>query len=69
MKDSNAGVFCCIFIAYLAGTIVATIIDEEQLEIGEGLSYDAIDAAVQVLLGIIYGDDDGDFGHGLMVRG
>ena len=45
--------FHCIFIANLTGTVLAAVVDEEQLKVPVCLTKDAVNAAVQGLLGII----------------
>ena len=63
MEHSNTRVFRSILIANLTRVVFATIIDEEQFEVDEGLSQNAVDAAGEILLGVVDGDDDGYFGH------
>ena len=52
-----------IAVADVAGTVVAAIVDEQQLPVGIGLRHDALYAPLEPLLGIIYRYYDADFRH------
>ena len=53
MEDTDATIVRCILIANLTGTVLAAVVDEEQLKVPVCLTKYAVDAAVQGLLGII----------------
>lgn len=58
MEHADAGGFAGVCVAYCAGLVFAAVVDEEQLEVGERLREDAVDAARQVLLHVINGNYD-----------
>ena len=54
MKDSDAAIPRSIFITNLTGLVLAAVIDEKALEIGESLGQDAVYTASQGRFRIIY---------------
>ena len=62
MKHSDALILLSIFITYCTRFIRASIVNKQQLKVGEFLSQDAINASRQVLLRFIYGNNNGYFG-------
>ena len=64
MVGMHAAVLTGIFVAHLPATVTATIVDQHQLEVGEGLRQDGLHASVQVCFGLVDWADDGDGGHG-----
>jgi hypothetical protein len=58
MEDPYTTILCRIFITDSTTIIFATVINEKQLEVGEGLSQYAVDTAIQILFCIVNGDYD-----------
>ena len=54
MKNPDAAIPRSIFIADLTGPVLAAVIDEKALEIGEGLGQNAVHTALQGQFCVIY---------------
>lgn len=52
-----------VLVADSAAAVTAAVVDEEELEVGEGLGEDGVDAAAEPALGIIYRNYDGNNSH------
>ena len=64
MVGMHAAVLAGILVAHLPATVTAAIVDQHQLEVGEGLRQNGLHASVQVCFGLVDWADDGDGGHG-----
>ncbi len=56
MEHSDTLVFSGILVAYRPRPVLAAVVNEEHLEVGEGLGEDAVYATRQVLLHVVDGD-------------
>ena len=58
MEHFYPGVFCCIVVTYSAGIIPASVINQEKFKMSVGLVYDAVQAAGEIFLCIVYRNDN-----------
>jgi len=63
VERSHAAVPCGVFVANSSAAVGRAIVNEDDLYVRERLGKDAVHAAVQVLLRLIDGDNDGDGGR------
>lgn len=61
MKHLYAIIFLRIFFTNLPRSVFAAVVNQQQLEVGEGLGKDAVDAARKILLHVVNRDDYGNF--------